>query len=319
MYPIVRKCALGFYKQSLRTWLALSRRLEYIGKVHNNLWTAARRAVEAQQRNQRPAVRPFYSIARFSTAKVPFYMILRRPGLFEDRVEERGIWETGLSRAIDFFMREGKVFVDVGANVGWHALRVAALVPGAKVVCFEPHPDIYRELCRNVAINGLLDDIMTHNTALGDCAGEVDFYLPSDAAYNRGLGSAQANYDLPGHKNIRVLMTRLDECLQPTVMENVTVIKIDVQGHERQVLRGMHKTITNSRPVIFFEFEASYHEHAAEVFQEILNQLSDYKVFVVRDTGASNNIHFSEFDLPQVTRPGFEADFVCLPRERYGF
>lgn len=124
--------------------------------------------------------------------------------------------------------------VDVGANVGNHALWMAA-VCGLDVIAFEPLVPF--ELRANVELNNLAERVEVIPFALGDRQG---------FARHVGAGRLEAG---AGDGDIPVLVRRFDDF----GLVGVSVVKIDVEGMEPAVLRGGESTIRRDRPVIFAE------------------------------------------------------------------
>ncbi|HMA71762.1 MAG TPA: FkbM family methyltransferase [Xanthobacteraceae bacterium] len=131
------------------------------------------------------------------------------------------------------FLREGDLFLDIGANVGSYTI-LAAGACRAKTWSFEPDPDTARHLKRNVALNDLDGLVMTYELALGEAERKISFTTGLDTM-NR-VATA-------GDKNIRtVCQQRLDALIgeyQPVM------IKMDVEGHEEAVLRGAQALLAN--------------------------------------------------------------------------
>lgn len=249
-----------------------------------------------------------------------FKMILERPGHIEDYIVKFGDWEPHISNLIAFFMKEDRVFLDVGANIGYHSLCVASSFENSECICFEPNPVIYQQLIRNIKLNNQLKNIHAYDIAVSDCDGEVEFYMQDESCFNRGISSLVYNWDLKMHdrgvSRINVKAAKLDDFLDESTKSRVSVIKIDTQGTEYQVICGFMNIIEKVRPVIFFEFETAYHpENPTEILSKIIAKISvfEYKVFLVKDRCPEI---FSKFDISLISKDlSFECDFVCLPTE----
>ena len=125
-------------------------------------------------------------------------------------------------------LREGDLFLDVGANVGSYTI-LASGVRGAMTWAFEPDPDTVVALQRNIDLNTLSDRVVVHELALGDRDGTVSF--------TRGLDTVN-RVALQGELSVRqVSVRRLD-----TLIGNgrPLMIKMDVEGYEESVVRGAH-------------------------------------------------------------------------------
>jgi FkbM family methyltransferase len=146
-----------------------------------------------------------------------------------------------------------RVLLDIGANVGTHSLPFARHFK--QVHSFEPNPSLWASFARNVSINEL-HNVVLHQVGLGAEDAELPFY--SIECRNRGLGTflSDEQYDRPlkfvGHSRV----AHGDRYLQARGITQVDAIKIDVQGLEAAVLRGLRGTLEASRPAVWFEFGA---------------------------------------------------------------
>lgn len=130
-------------------------------------------------------------------------------------------------------LRPGDLFLDIGANVGSYTV-LASGVCGARSIAFEPDPGTALNLHRNVTLNDIGRLVTVHETALGAEAGQVSFTVGRDTV-NRVADSDEGETRL-------VPLSRLDDI--PGVLEP-TVIKLDVEGYEDQVLAGAARTLAS--------------------------------------------------------------------------
>lgn len=156
--------------------------------------------------------------------------------------------EEGVEAVIRRTLREGAVFVDVGANIGYYT-RVAAGLVGERgaVHAFEPMPAALRLLRANT--RGLAN-VRVHELAVGDRSGEVEFFVnPAGERSSLAPGAGE-----------RVLARAepLDGVLAG--VSRLDMIKIDVEGFELAVLRGARTLVERHRPVVCFELLDQYAE-----------------------------------------------------------
>jgi FkbM family methyltransferase len=136
----------------------------------------------------------------------------------------------------------GMVAVDVGANVGFHTLGLARRVGVAGCVyALEPDPDNFHLLERTVREAGL-DQVRLVRQAAGECAGEQTLYL---SPVNRGDHRLTPE-DASSRRAVRVSTVVLDALLADA--PRVDFVKIDVQGAELSVLRGLKGTLARRPP-----------------------------------------------------------------------
>ena len=141
---------------------------------------------------------------------------------------------------------QGKVFVDVGAHVGHWTVRAAA--KGAKVIAVEADPITAARLRENLDLNDL--DATVLNVAAWDETTELHLNRQHDYDYD---GTNQVRPDGNGEL---VIAKPLDELLCD--FRRIDLIKVDVEGADMHVLRGMAKTVARLRPALFIEDHSVY-------------------------------------------------------------
>lgn len=124
-------------------------------------------------------------------------------------------------------LRAGDLFIDIGANVGAYTLLAAAT--HARVMSVEPIPRTFNDLCRNIGINGLADQVQLLNLGLGRVDGRLSF-TGDLGTVNHVLAPDEVN-----NHALDVPVRTLDKVLSG---QAPTLIKIDVEGYETEVLAG---------------------------------------------------------------------------------
>lgn len=147
---------------------------------------------------------------------------------------------------IDLIVREGDTVVDVGANYG-HFSLLAAIKAGetGRVLAFEPNPVAFSRLQTHIDLNHL-STIRAQNVGLSDRAGELELNVPD-------INSGEASFTGTGYSDATTVSCPVlvgDDAIGETT---VSFIKIDVEGFEYRVLKGLEKTIERDRPWIITE------------------------------------------------------------------
>lgn len=235
-----------------------------------------------------------------------FKMYIKLPGLIEDIINKQGTWEPHLAYTISQLVKKDSIFLDIGANIGYHSLFIASALPRVTCISFEPNPNIFEQLKRNVRTNKLRN-LTIHNLAIGDQSGTIEFFMTREKSYNRGLSGVKYYSDLgKDFKKTTVQMVPLDSFLEYDTKKKVKVIKIDTQGYEYQVLSGAADIIEKSQPIVCFE----YHEHSDYGLSDILRLLPDYQVY--RINAWSGQVR--KLDLEDPEQSG--NDIICIPNEK---
>lgn len=140
------------------------------------------------------------------------------------------------------------VFIDIGANIGLHTIYLCKNCPSLKTISFEPSPNTFKVLSANIKWNGLTNSTLL-NLALSDKSAVADFYETADDAFNSLKDT--------GRKTVKeitqVKVSRFDDINEINNLPNITLIKIDVEGFENEVLDGAVTVINKFKPDLFVE------------------------------------------------------------------
>jgi FkbM family methyltransferase len=146
--------------------------------------------------------------------------------------------------------------LDIGANLGTFCVPLAQKIPALKFHAFEPQRIIYYQLCANTIINSL-GNVYTYEAGLSNQEADIELEVP-DYTAETNIGAFSIDKEVreneyecktSGGKEKIILMT-----LDSIGFENVRLIKIDVEGHELEVIKGGIETIkANNYPPIIFE------------------------------------------------------------------
>jgi FkbM family methyltransferase len=152
-----------------------------------------------------------------------------------------------INETIKPYIEKSKYVVDVGANIGCHAISYANFNPECKVWAFEPQEKLNQVLTRNVHLNKLEGRVFVSRYGLGHV--ETDTMASLDTVFDYTyLGCNKAGLGI-GQGGEKIKITTLDSLNLP----GLDFIKIDVEGAEGLVLQGAAETIKKFKPVIFFE------------------------------------------------------------------
>jgi FkbM family methyltransferase len=159
-------------------------------------------------------------------------------------------YEPATVRYLQTHLSEGDVFVDVGANSGYFTLIAAGLVGArGRIVAFEPNPAVRERLDLNVVRNAFQDRVDIETCALSDrTADDVPLFVPEHDGFATlvpAVAPAASYISKAGAISIRT--RTFDDWLAAAGIENVTLVKVDVEGGEAQVLAGMRASLIAGR------------------------------------------------------------------------
>jgi FkbM family methyltransferase len=147
------------------------------------------------------------------------------------------ISEIYIRKIYDVELREKFVTIcDIGAHIGLFTLKMSKQYPNSKIIAIEPNPMNFNFLIKNIFINGLEGRVCLFNVAIGGKKGKIILLL---SKLSRGDSSIRKWHNAGSGGYLVVNMLPLDEIL---LSENFcNLIKIDVEGAEMEVLRGLEK------------------------------------------------------------------------------
>lgn len=134
-------------------------------------------------------------------------------------------------RLFDNYVTGAKTVFDIGANFGVLAGLFAQRASEARIFAFEPHPETFETLKKNLEQNDV-SNVATHQLAMGDSTGTVVFTSHGSPASNR------IAEDPSLYPTIEVAMTTLDQFAEEHGVPEIDFLKIDVEGAELLVLKG---------------------------------------------------------------------------------
>jgi FkbM family methyltransferase len=146
--------------------------------------------------------------------------------------------------------------LDIGANLGTFCVPLAQKIPQLKFHAFEPQRIVSYQLCANIVINSL-ENVYAYEVALSNESVSVDLAMP-DYTAETNIGAFSIDKEVRENEyECKTVNTtdRIDVVpLDFLTFDNIRLIKIDVEGHELEVLQGGIKTIkANNYPPIIFE------------------------------------------------------------------
>jgi FkbM family methyltransferase len=227
------------------------------------------------------------------------YFVRKRRGIhylidinnhIDRQIEAWGAYE---SDRIERFISEAKgrncdLFIDIGANLGVYTLAMARSSQDIAIIAFEPDRQNYAQLHANLFLNGFHDRVTVHDLAVSDRTETLRFHR--HAAENRGRSGVNANGEL------QVRAVSMDEFMPLT--GHRLAIKIDVEGHELNALKGMSNLL--ARNTCLLQLEA-FKPPEVTLYLEQLGYLPVWR--------SGNDYIFARMQNPAAAVPHNTADF----------
>ena len=158
----------------------------------------------------------------------------------------------------DSYASRKGIFLDIGSNIGNHTLYFFQNNLIQFAYCFEPVHDTFQILQKNIYINNLQNKVKLFNVGVGESQGTAQI-----ASYSKSnIGSAQLkisnNGDIP--------IIAIDDI---NFEQKISLIKIDVEGFEPNVIKGMLNTIKIHKPTIFIEIRKQFFDEISKHLQTL--------------------------------------------------
>ena len=192
--------------------------------------------------------------------------------------------EKGTLKWLDDNIKPNSILFDVGANVGLYSIYAAKKHIDVKVYAFEPHKINFATLLENITLNDLEDSVRPLSFALNDVVGFFDLNYNS---MESGASMTQLGHTkLPHDRDFKPKMSELvyslsvDELIATGKVQQPTLIKIDVDGNEISILKGMKSLLTSSLPPKSIQIEINPGERNDVVhFMSTCGYVLDHKHF----------------------------------------
>jgi len=172
-------------------------------------------------------------------------------------------------------------YVDVGSQIGNHAVYFAKFTQADSVVAVEPNPSSFDWLLFNIEQNQLRDMIQPINVAAGSNSGSAHLSVPQDG--NSGMAYLGKKSDF----SIEVAVSPLDSLVSGS---EIGLIKIDVEGFELESLKGAGRILRESRPHLFVEAQS------IQELEAIIDHLVDLEYLLVQRFNATPTFHFAPLE-----------------------
>ena len=242
----------------------------------------------------RKALRAYLTYTPIKKGRYPLMMMVHKfisePVAEQVRTSDRGImvlelddemqytmyynmFETKYLKTIKSLIKNSSIILDVGGNVGQHALLFARYAK--HVYTFEPYPLLIDRLKLEINLNGLANKITLVPYAVSDRDGITLFQYPDERS-NLGIASTILGRE-KNINTIEVRSIRIDEFLSNIEPLSLDVVKIDIEGAELYALRGMSGLLDHgARPIFIMEINNLMMGYAGYSASDIVNFLGQY-------------------------------------------
>jgi FkbM family methyltransferase len=207
-------------------------------------------------------------------------------------------------------IKPGSTVIDIGAQAG--NMSVAYSLFADKVISFEPNPATFEVLEKNSELNL---NIYPFNYAISDEEGPLTFHYSDNGFCNGGFATrTQYGIGVTGHKiPIDVLAVNFENFIQKNNIEvgNISLIKIDAEGHDKDILKTLSNTITTHKPILITEI---YNGLNPNEITDLLNTIHSfgYKAYDEEINRLDLNNLGDEIKSVTDIKPGSGHNLICI-------
>lgn len=198
-------------------------------------------------------------------------------------------------------VKNGTTVIDVGTNIGETLLNFAKINQDGRNIGFEPVPYLYETAKNNIALNKF-ENIELVNKGLSSFKEKLSFRETGENNSGGTFLTRENNAEDP----CSVEVVRLDDVVVWDGIENVSLIKIDVEGFEMEVLKGASDTLRRFRPTVFVEIDDEFLARQKSSAVEVFDLLAAHKYRV-------ENAETGEELGPRAVIAGRHMDIIAVP------
>ena len=203
--------------------------------------------------------------------------------------------------------------IDVGANTGFYTvLATAALSTNKKIWAFEPDPHIFPILNANIKLNDIGDSVVLKNEALSNSEGSALLYIPTqEYGLVETSSSLERTFKEAHSESLSLKISTMDSHwgFLKKITEPISIIKIDVEGHESNVLLGAENIVKKFQPLIFVEVLPNANMAEINAFIK-RNDYLDIRLRAGGATEVSSVVSFDEHAWNHILFPRASTDYL---------
>ena len=226
------------------------------------------------------------------------FFLWNHGGTIENETYWKGLfnsWETDTGWIWKELCVCSNTILDIGANTGIYSMTAKTINPDAKVYAFEPSINTFNKLKFNNDLNNF--DIVSEQIALSNSNGKQIFYDTDDQNQTSASLSADKSKNWEGFSGkiieYEVQTMKLSDYIKNNSIENIDLIKIDVEMHEPEVIEGLSDYLLKFKPIVIIEV-------LTEKVAEKLNSLINVKEHVIFHLSKTDNVEVGRFSMGKV-------------------
>ena len=219
-------------------------------------------------------------------------------------------------------LKNGMTVLDIGGNIGYYVLLEHKCIGNnGKIIAIEPSPDNFKILEDNLALQNI-SNVQAYNIAAGDKDGQLNFLIYKDASNSCMVIPEGQEERWPGDK-IKVPVRKMDQFINELKLEQIDFVRMDVEGYELHIIKGMKESLSKFKPKIHIEVHKNIlgKENVKKFFQVFKELGYESKYYIPRDLdtpliGTLNDVkNYTLDELENMLHLGKISNFFMLTLE----
>ncbi|MBL1231710.1 MAG: hypothetical protein CMD31_11275 [Flavobacteriales bacterium] len=216
---------------------------------------------------------------------------------------------------LPYLLHKDSVFLDIGANRGIYCFFSGKIISENNIIAFEPVPKLARMLKK------LFPNALIIEKALSDQKGRANLNIPihqnNYLLDTRSTLEKESSNASNTYETISVEITTLNDFVKLNKIEKISLIKIDVEGHELKLLAGAKNILINNRPSLIIEIELNNHNNNLDTIFAFIDQLDYLIYFFEIETLSLTQVYSHERKLVvPIERLEKNHNYICFPKEK---
>ena len=267
-------------------------------------------SINCMKLTHHPAFRDEYNLKALQKIKTSGFEMFVTPRYLDHYITHE--YEPFSTKIIETYVKDGSTFVDVGAHYGYYSLLAVNRKKNIRIIAVEPVKENFRILEKNLSLYQIASK-KTYNAAASNRNGREKFHV-TEASDSAGF------YEHPLTATKKIIYTqtvKLDSILKN---QRVDFVKIDVEGHEIHVLRGLQNTIKrNPKLKILIEFTPKCQKMAGFDPSDMLQELKNlgFELFLLKESEKTIHRLTNQIDHWEKIMAGLVyANIFCVPKKQ---
>lgn len=216
-------------------------------------------------------------LKKYNTLYGPFYLpFFAFKDVVRNLIINNKIYEEEVYNAVKKHIKPNSIVLDIGSNYGQMSILWSKVKPGVQVYSFEASSYIFKILKKNIEINSA--NVKAFNNIVGNVSDKLFYISKSNLDKYTSYGSNKIEFTKEKKNSDKIKCIKIDDI---EFNQNISVMKVDVQGFDLDVLKGAKETIKKHQMPIIFEYDKEFEKDFDYTFKDFENFFKEIKYKII--------------------------------------